>query len=153
MPDRNSLAFWKDFAAAYKNHPAVVFDLYNEPHDVSWDAWLNGGPVTEKNRRANTELSFEAVGMQALLDAVRGTGAKNLVIAGGLDWLPSGDRDSNATHLISGDLAATDVANGIAMPATIVKNGGHPIQLSQLKVLTAYYDLAQAENRVTITKI
>jgi chromosome partitioning protein len=74
----------------------------------------------------------------------------SMCVAGGLGWLPSGDRDSNATHLISGDLAATDVANGIAMPATIVKNGGLPIQLSQLKVLTAYYDLAQAENRVMI---
>ncbi len=53
MPDRNSVAFWKDVAAAYKNHPAVIFDLYNEPHDVSWDVWLKGGKVTEKDRRAN----------------------------------------------------------------------------------------------------
>jgi chromosome partitioning protein len=36
------------------------------------------------------------------------------------------------------------------MPATIVKNGGHAIQLSQLRVLTAYYNLAQAENRVMV---
>ena len=31
-------------------------------------------------------LAFESVGMQKLLDAVRATGAKNIVIAGGLDW-------------------------------------------------------------------
>ncbi len=86
MPDQNSLAFWKDLAAAYKNHPAVLFDLYNEPHDVSWDVWLAGGKVTERNRRTGTELTFEAVGMQPLLDAVRATGANNVIIAGGLNW-------------------------------------------------------------------
>lgn len=86
MPDRNSVTFWKDLAETYKNHPAVLFDLYNEPHDVSWDVWLNGGPVTEKDRGRGYTSTFEAVGMQTLLDTVRGTGAKNVVIAGGLNW-------------------------------------------------------------------
>ncbi len=86
MPDRNSEAFWRDVAAAYKNHPAVIFDLYNEPHDVSWDVWLKGGKVTEKDRKANKETSYEAVGMQRLLDVVREAGAKNVVIVGGLNW-------------------------------------------------------------------
>ena len=53
MPDQNSLEFWKSCASAYKNHPAVIFDLYNEPHDVSWDVWLKGGEVTEKAFRRN----------------------------------------------------------------------------------------------------
>jgi hypothetical protein len=86
MPDQNSLVFWRDLAAVYKNHPAVLFNLYNEPHDVSWDVWLKGGEVTEKAYRRNPEKTFEAVGMQALLDAVRSTGAKNIVIVGGLNW-------------------------------------------------------------------
>ena len=85
MPDRNSEAFWKEVAAAYKDHPAVIFDLYNEPHDVSWDVWLKGGKVTEKDRRTG-ETSYEAVGMQRLLDVVRETGAKNVVVVGGLNW-------------------------------------------------------------------
>jgi endoglucanase len=87
MPDENSLAFWKDIAPVYANHPAVIYDLYNEPHDVSWDIWLNGGQVTDRpNRRGQTPKTFKAVGMQLLLDAVRATGAKNLIVAGGLDW-------------------------------------------------------------------
>jgi endoglucanase len=87
MPDENSLAFWKDIAPVYANHPAVIYDLYNEPHDVSWDIWLNGGEVTDKpNGRGQTARTFKAVGMQQLLDAVRAAGAKNLVVAGGLDW-------------------------------------------------------------------
>ncbi len=86
MPDQNSVEFWKSCATAYTNHPAVIFDLYNEPHDVSWDVWSKGGKVTEKAFRRNPQKTYQAVGMQALLDTVRATGAKNVVIAGGLDW-------------------------------------------------------------------
>jgi hypothetical protein len=86
MPDRNSVAYWQDLAQTYKNHPAVLFDLYNEPHDVSWDVWLKGGKVKERDRRGRRELTFEAVGMQELLDTVRGTGARNVVVVGGIDW-------------------------------------------------------------------
>ncbi|HXI69651.1 MAG TPA: cellulase family glycosylhydrolase [Verrucomicrobiae bacterium] len=89
MPDLNSVAFWKDFAPVYANHPAVLFDLYNEPHDVSWDVWLHGGMITDKpntRRAAQNPRTYEAVGMQRLLDTVRSTGANNVVVAGGLDW-------------------------------------------------------------------
>jgi len=87
MPDNHSADFWVDIAEVYANHPAVIFDLYNEPHDVSWDVWLNGGTVQDRpNGRGQERVTFQAVGMQALLDTVRGTDAKNVVIAGGLDW-------------------------------------------------------------------
>jgi enterochelin esterase family protein len=86
LPDENSVAFWKDAAAAYKDHPAVLFGLYNEPHDVSWDTWLNGGDVTEQERKDNAEKTYRGVGMRRLLDTVRATGAKNVVVVGGLDW-------------------------------------------------------------------
>ena len=87
MPDQNSVEFWKSCATAYKNHPAVIFDLYNEPHDVTWDVWQNGGQVTREGDATQTPAkTYQAVGMQALLDTVRATGAKNVVIVGGLDW-------------------------------------------------------------------
>ncbi len=88
MPDDNSLLFWKEAAARYANNPAVLFDLYNEPHDVSWEVWRGGGMVQERNSDPSRglSLSYHSPGMQALLDAVRGTGARNLVVAGGLNW-------------------------------------------------------------------
>ena len=60
MPDENSLAFWKDLAPVYANHPAVLYDLYNEPHDVSWEIWQNGGTVKDRpnTRRGGEPKTF-----------------------------------------------------------------------------------------------
>lgn len=85
-------AFWLDAATRYKNHPGVIFGLLNEPHDTSWEVWRNGGLTSDKATGAtpaeNSEklVAERVIGMQALVDAVRSTGAGNLVSAGGLDW-------------------------------------------------------------------
>ncbi len=85
MPDDNSVLFWKSVAPRYANDPGVWFDLYNEPHDVSWSIWRDGGMVSEVNSNGQT-LTYHAPGLQDLLDTIRATGAKNLVVAGGLNW-------------------------------------------------------------------
>ena len=95
-PKAEHVAFWKDCAAHYKNHPAVLFDLFNEPHGISWEIWRDGGWVGKQGQHDESAFlsseekkknqGFESVGMQALVDAVRSTGAKNVVIAGGLFW-------------------------------------------------------------------
>jgi hypothetical protein len=122
MPDKNSLVFWKDLAQAYKNHPAVLFDLYNEPYHVSWDVWLKGGKVTERDRRARRELTFEAVGMQALLDAVRETGAKNVVVAGGLDWA------YDMSGFLAGKLVSDSGGNGVVYANHAYPNKGDTVE-------------------------
>jgi hypothetical protein len=77
MADSNSITFWSQVAAHYKNDGRVLFELYNEPHDVSWDVWLSGGGTAD---------GWSAAGMQQLYDAVRAAGANNLVVAGGLSF-------------------------------------------------------------------
>lgn len=93
MPEH--VEFWKDASLRYKNHPAVIFELFNEPHSISWKLWRDGGNLTDatsKHSDVNVaensqELTGESSpGMQALLDAARSSGAHNIVIAGGLDW-------------------------------------------------------------------
>jgi len=73
MPDADhSPAFWRSVARAFRANRNVIFDLYNEPHDVTWSCWRNGcGPWA---------------GMQELVDAVRSTGAKQPLMLGGLAW-------------------------------------------------------------------
>lgn len=92
-PEDKDVAFWRDAATRFKNHPAVLFELFNEPHDISWEVWQNGGFVTDAKSSATVVAEngeklrgFRSVGMQRLLDTVRETGAQNIVIIGGLDW-------------------------------------------------------------------
>jgi hypothetical protein len=77
MADVNSASFWSEVAARHGNDGRVLFELYNEPHNLSWRLWRSGG---------ETAQGFQSVGMQQLYDAVRAAGAQNLVIIGGLDW-------------------------------------------------------------------
>ncbi|TWT89930.1 Endoglucanase A precursor [Pseudobythopirellula maris] len=109
MPDEGSLRFWREFATEYANHPAVLFDLYNEPHDVSWDVWRHGGEVTESLERFGSDKTqtFQAVGMQILIDAVRHTGAKNICVIGGLDW------SYDLTGVIDGDPLDDPTGDGV----------------------------------------
>jgi hypothetical protein len=86
LPDTNSVAFWKDIAPAYRDEPAVLFDLYNEPAHIQWDQWFRGGLMTEVDEKTKVTLTYESVGMQALVDAIRSTGAKNVIVAGGISW-------------------------------------------------------------------
>jgi endoglucanase len=97
-PRQEHADFWKDAAAKYKNHPAVLFDLFNEPHGMSWEVWRNGGEVAEKKKPGEEDAFLSAeekakiaetrrsIGMQRLLDTVRETGARNVVLVGGLDY-------------------------------------------------------------------
>ncbi len=91
MPEH--LAFWKDAAEHYKKDPSVLLELFNEPHGISWDIWKNGGNLKNvKHKDANVAENDQknsgdhTTGMQAIVDAVRATGANNVIIAGGLDW-------------------------------------------------------------------
>jgi uncharacterized protein YbdZ (MbtH family) len=70
-------AFWSSVARTFRRDREVIFDLYNEPHGISWACWRDGCLLPQGWRTA---------GMQALLDAVRGAGARQPVIATGLDW-------------------------------------------------------------------
>ena len=95
-PKDEYLEFWTDAATRYKNHPAVIFDLMNEPFDTTWEVWRNGGFVGEKQTADQAAFltpeekakaaGFQSPGMQKMLDTVRATGANNMVLVGGLDY-------------------------------------------------------------------
>jgi aryl-phospho-beta-D-glucosidase BglC (GH1 family) len=77
MVGADGVVFWNEVATQYRNDPHVLFELLNEPHDISWDLWLNGGTAPD---------GHIVHGMQELYNTVRATGATNLVVVGGLNW-------------------------------------------------------------------
>lgn len=86
MPNtKYSLLFWQSVASTFKNNPGVLFDLFNEPHpdnnqdSVSgWNCWANGGKCPG--------VSYQTVGMKQLVKTIRGLGANNVIMLGGLRY-------------------------------------------------------------------
>jgi hypothetical protein len=89
MPDTaESVPFWTSVATAFKGNDAVIFDLFNEPYPEradnyneteGWQCWLNGGSDC-------VGISYSVAGMQTLVNAVRSTGASNVIMLGGLEY-------------------------------------------------------------------
>jgi hypothetical protein len=87
MPDDNSPDFWTSVASTFIDNPAVLFDAFNEPHSVSWSCWRDGGcqvPDAVDGTTPNPSQTFAAVGMQAVVDAIRATGARQPILLAGL---------------------------------------------------------------------
>jgi endoglucanase len=83
MPDADHApTFWRSVARTFRSDHALLFDLYNEPHDVSWHCWRDGCEVPAASGRA----AYRAAGMQQLVNAVRGAGARQPLMLGGLQW-------------------------------------------------------------------
>lgn len=73
MPTRErALDFLASVASVFESHDTVLFDLFNEPHEVSWGCWRDG--------------CGEYAGTQEIVNAVRATGATNPMVLSGLDW-------------------------------------------------------------------
>lgn len=87
MPDMQyTPSFWASVANTFKNDRTVAFDLFNEPYPdratstttQAWQCWRDGGSCPG--------IGYEVAGMQDLVDSVRGTGATNLILAGGIAY-------------------------------------------------------------------
>ncbi|MEV5954925.1 cellulose binding domain-containing protein [Streptomyces sp. NPDC051987] len=87
MPDAQySPSFWASVAGTFKDDPAAVFDLFNEPYPdratptttQAWQCWRDGGTCPG--------IGYQVAGMQALVDSVRGAGARNVIMIGGLAY-------------------------------------------------------------------
>lgn len=82
LPDADHAPdFWRSVAAAYRDDHAVLFDLYNEPHDVGWRCWEHGCRLHDR-----LVGDYEAAGMRELVAAVRSTGARQPLLLGGIGW-------------------------------------------------------------------
>lgn len=77
-----------------------------------------------------------------------------MAICGEEDWLPENGRDSDTTCLISGDFKPEEIAciQKRATFTTLTKPQSKPriFTKNSLRLMTSYYDLAQAESRMMV---
>jgi hypothetical protein len=91
QPSDATIRDWQTLTALFNGDQHVVYEIFNEPQNKptpdGWEVWRNGGPA-ERNQ------GTPAVGHQRVLEAIRATGATNVVIAEGsqfaqrLDGIP-----------------------------------------------------------------
>jgi endoglucanase len=87
MPDTQfTPMFWSQVATVFKGNNAVIFDLFNEPFPdfannfsnptAAWTCLRDGGTCTG--------IGYPVAGMQSLVNAVRATGATNIIMVPGI---------------------------------------------------------------------
>jgi hypothetical protein len=96
----HSVTFWTSVANTFKGSPNVIFELFNEPFldmtqalvgDSPWPDLLKGGALTSVAAAApgnsiTVPHRWQTAGMQQMLDAVRATGATNVVLTSTLSY-------------------------------------------------------------------
>src|SRR5579864_8139684 len=93
----HALTYWQSVASTFKNDPAVIFEPYNEPRITTgnaqttnpWQCWRDGCTITVVyglgNQIIAASTSWQAAGMQSLVNTIRSTGAKNPILLSGLN--------------------------------------------------------------------
>ena len=104
MPDNDHApAFWQSVANTFKNDPNVIFRLKEEPYPAgntdgssAWGCWKNGdvqydasGSLTPISNNSQCNEGYPVVGMQSLINIIRGAGAKNVIQVPGVQYANS----------------------------------------------------------------
>ena len=66
IPDEEAIGMWQIIAEKYRDNPGVLYDIHNEPHDTTWQAW---------RERASQ-----------IIEAIQSVHPRALIFVGGMDW-------------------------------------------------------------------
>ncbi len=98
----HSIDFWRSVAETFGGDDGVVFEPFNEPFpdgnrdtEAAWQCWRDGCMANLSRPRIQLPdgttmrpppMPSAAAGMQSLVDAIRETGAPNLILLGGVQY-------------------------------------------------------------------
>jgi hypothetical protein len=94
MPDADHApAFWADVATTFLDDDGVILEPYNEPYpdgnkdsDAAWACWRDGCVANQSVATDATPATYQAAGMQAIVDAIRATGSTHVMLLGGVQY-------------------------------------------------------------------
>jgi hypothetical protein len=94
MPDADhALAFWADVATTFLDDDGVILEPYNEPFpdgnkdsDAAWACWRDGCTANQSVPTGAAATTYQAAGMQAIVDAIRSTGSTHVILLGGIQY-------------------------------------------------------------------
>ncbi|MHB8692384.1 MAG: cellulase family glycosylhydrolase [Solirubrobacteraceae bacterium] len=112
----HSLAFWSSVAATFRSYKMVLFHTFDEPHDIDWACILLGCIATDAPNGRSRFGSYQTVGNQAMVNAIRAAGAPQPIIISGPEF--AGDLSgweqympSDPRHQLGADVSSFDYAD------------------------------------------
>lgn len=89
LPSPSTPGLWEMLAQRYREEPAVLFDIFNEPHDKMSDdpypLWKPDGTMEDPAKRGVTMAEWQPWARR-LIDAIRGPHPDALVFVSGTNW-------------------------------------------------------------------
>jgi hypothetical protein len=156
MPDNDHVPlFWERVANTFKSDPNVIFRLYEEPWPEffsagtsasTWKCWSKGdvqyqpsgdstSPPTPSSSTQNCNplnsdaqgTDYKAVGMQSLVNIIRGTGATNVIQIPGVAFADALSCDNTSSPVSCGFLAAgVRVTDTLSSPQLMADTDNYP---------------------------
>jgi len=130
----HSPAFWRSAARTFKGNRMVIFHAFDEPHDISWECLLHGCMVNDAPGGSTRYGSYQTAGEQALVDAIRSSGARQPILLSGINF--AGDLSQWAqylphdpAHQLAADISSFDYGDSIGMGRAVLRSVArrHPI--------------------------
>jgi hypothetical protein len=87
LPDQESVTLWRLLAERYRDEPAALYDIFNEPHDCAADdprplIAADGGVI---GHRRVTMAEWQPWAL-LLIDAIRAVHSRSLIFVSGINW-------------------------------------------------------------------
>jgi hypothetical protein len=128
MPDNDhSPTFWQSVAATFKNDPNVILRLKEEPYPAgntdstaAWSCWSQGdvqygtsSTLVPVSQTAHCSEGYKTVGMQSLINIIRGTGATNVIAVPGVEY------SNSMTHFLDPGVQVHDTLTPAQLMAVV----------------------------------
>jgi endoglucanase len=94
MPDADhALELWADVATTFLDDDGVILEPFNEPFpdgnkdtDAAWACWRDGCQANLHLGTTPPTSTYQATGMQAIVDTIRATGSTHVILLGGVQY-------------------------------------------------------------------